>query len=95
MTEQINKSTLDKDEKTNLNKIVKETLSQYFDIKTYDTIKNKQLLRQLWDIKYVKELHNVVQPSVNYFINDFNFKDYRTLDHKNKIVKTFKINVNV
>lgn len=93
MTELIKKSKLEETEKNNLINIVKETLSKYFDIEKYDSIKNRILLHTIWDIKHIKELHNIIQPSQNYFMNDFNFKDYRTLNGKNKIIKTFTIKI--
>lgn len=95
MTELINNSQLEKEEKDKLIKIIQESLNQYFDTKKYDTIKNISLLRSLWDITHVKELHNIIQPSGNYFVNDFNFTDYKTINKTDTVIHTFKINVNI
>jgi hypothetical protein len=97
----IKQSKQSPEEKTKLQNCVKTIMNTYIDTDVVDKVKERDsynLLYGLWNIINIPELQQTIQYPENYFVNDFNFKEYRMdvteKTDKMNIVKTFTVHIN-
>jgi len=106
----IKQSKLSAGDKAKLNQVVKLTLHNYVDTDIVDKLKkDKQYspINEIWNIVNIPQLQQAIQYPENYFINDFNFKNFQcmTITDDNKkdkgnvlpkrnIIKTFTVCIN-
>lgn len=106
----IKRSKLPQADKTKLQHIVKTTLHNYINTDIVDKLKTKKynMIDGVWNIINIPELQKAIQYPENYFINDFNFKEFQytntpisdkkektnTTPYKRNIIKTFTVCIN-
>lgn len=105
----IKRSKLPQADKTKLQHIVKTTLHNYINTDIVDKLKTKKynMIDGVWNIINIPELQKAIQYPENYFINDFNFKEFQctntpisdkkeksNIPPKRNIIKTFTVCIN-